>query len=238
MKTAEQLIEELGIQDLDTFMESAEFDQLDEISKETLGSYIKKAKDARQKHVGTSVAADLSDGIKKATKKLSNKKLTKESIESLVSAVLDGDQESASAEFEQLDELSKDTLASYVGKAAKSYNKSDKQLGLADKANFGTISSDERKKYDKNVAKVSGNKGELSTDDYDKHDAHHMDKLAKRDKGMKKAVSKLTKESLESLVSAVLDGDQESASAAFSLAMSEKISGRMDSIKQEIASGL
>ena len=74
-------------------------DQLDELSKETLTSYIDKAKDARQKYVGTSVAADLSDGIKKATKKLSNKKLTKESIESLVSAVLDGDQESASAVF-------------------------------------------------------------------------------------------------------------------------------------------
>ena len=115
-------------------------------------------------------------------------KLTKESIEAMVSE-----------DFEQLDELSKKTLASYIGKASKAYAKHDKQLGLADKANWGKISRDDRQKYDKNVRKVSGNKGSLDTNDYDTHDSYHLGKLVKREKGISKAVGKLTKEETEQL---------------------------------------
>lgn len=135
MKTAEQLIEELGIQDLDTFMMSEDFDQLDELSKATLGSYIKKAN------------------------KQSN------------------------------------TASEYKGE-------------------------------------IEG-RGENGWD-YEENDAL----VQKRQKGISKATDKLTKESIEAMVSAVLDGDQESASDAFSQAIGEMISDRMDAIKQDIASGL
>lgn len=250
MKTAEQLIEELGIQDLDTFMESAEFEQLDELSKTTLSKYIKKAAfrvgihgmNAGEAKVGSKENKVANDkmgkrylGILKAANKLANEEtelnLEDYSLEELQDFMM-------SEDFEQLDELSKETLASYIGKASKAYAKHDKQLGLADKANWEKISREDRQKYDKNVRKVSGNKGSLDTNDYDTHDSYHLGKLVKREKGISKAVGKLTKESVEAMVSAVLDGDQESASDAFSQAIGEMISDRMDAIKQDIASGL
>lgn len=40
-------LEDFSIEELETFMESEEFEQLDEISKKTLGSYIKKASDSK-----------------------------------------------------------------------------------------------------------------------------------------------------------------------------------------------
>lgn len=60
----------------------------------------------------------------------------------------------------------------------------------------------------------------------------------KRAEGIRLANRRMTKESLESMVSAVLDGDQESASAAFGLAMGERLTDKMDAMKIEIASTL
>lgn len=49
---------------------------------------------------------------------------------------------------------------------------------------------------------------------------------------------KMIKESVEAFVSSILDGDQESATAAFNQAMGEKLTDKMDSMKIEIANTL
>lgn len=224
MKTAEQLIEELGIQDLDAFMESADFEQLDELSKTTLSKYIKKAAfrvgihgmNAGEAKVGSKENKVANDkmgkrylGILKAADKLANEEtelnLEDYSLEELQDFMV-------SEDFEQLDELSKDTLKSYVKKAIGGVHG-----GIAAQA------------YDAG--------GKSRAGDYE-GSAKAYKKTVKRITGVEKAVGKLTKESIEAMVSAVLDGDQESASDAFSQAIGEMISDRMDSIKQDIASGL
>lgn len=115
-------------------------------------------------------------------------------------------------DFDQLDELSKETLGKYIKKAT-----SDAESGVAAHA------------YDAGREDESGN--------YKRGDKANA-RAAKRVGGIEKAVDRLTKESVEAMVSAVLDGDQESASAAFGLAMGEKLTDRMDAMKIEIASTL
>lgn len=122
-----------------------------------------------------------------------------------------------SAEFEQLDELSKATLGKYIKRAA---------------GNAAAEAGESAREYEK-----SKFPGGIDADAKERGHSAKM-KSIKRQRGISKAVSRLTKESIEAMVSAVLDGDQESASAAFNQVIGEKISERMDSIKQEIASGL
>lgn len=49
----ELTLESMTAEEIQNFMESAEFDQLDEISKATLGSYVNKAHDQLVKHAAT-----------------------------------------------------------------------------------------------------------------------------------------------------------------------------------------
>ena len=256
-------LEDFSLEELQDFMMSEDFEQLDELSKGTLASYIKIAAQNLPGHVMQGADINRTGDLKKANKEYSKaikrrngiqvaaNKLTKEELEEMTKAQMDKREDYVkgmkknykdfvskygtrakdvmyatatkmamkeeldeelnledfsleelqdfmmSEDFEQLDELSKKTLASYIGKASKAYAKHDKQLGLADKANWEKISREDRQKYDKNVRKVSGNKGSLDTNDYDTHDSYHLGKLVKREKGISKAVGKLTKEETE-----------------------------------------
>ena len=110
-------LSDFSVEEWEEFMESAEFDQLDEISKKTLGSYVKKASDDMANNAYTLGARDplkpkgswdksfkRRAGIAKATDRL-----TKE-------------------ETEGLDEISRDLARSYIRK-------------VADKTNTGELST-------------------------------------------------------------------------------------------------
>ena len=152
--------------------DSAEdFAQLDELSKKTLGSYVKKASKSAADNARAMRSADepfhtyraTSDKYVKRIKGISkaNDKLTKESVE--------------------LDEISKKTLGSYINKAHKDYDKQRTKQGAA---------------YDK-AARTGRD------DDEDK--GHEYGRKAdNRTKGIKTAVNKLTKESIEETTSSAL----------------------------------
>jgi hypothetical protein len=140
-----------------------EVEQVDEISKATMGRYINKAKDSIDM---TSYRSGIKDGtaISSSTPYKSNnpleKKLSKrhKGIETAVKKL-------TKEESEQIDELSKKTLGSYVNKAAERIGTKGISAGLR-------IAADE---------KSSGN----------------FKDMGKRQKGISRAVNKLTKEDID-----------------------------------------
>lgn len=165
MKTAEQLIEELDIQDLATFMESAEFEQLDELSVKTLTKYIGKASKDRTK----SAYKALDHGL---------------------------------------------------GKSRRDYSDDDADYDA-------DIAKKRAKGIDTAVKKLVKKTGFENA-----RDRHYAD----WDGAEKVPAPK--RESIESMVSAILDGDGETAQSAFQQAMGEKITDNMDAMKIEIAGSL
>ena len=131
------------------------FEQIDEISKATMGRYINKAKDSidtASYRQGNREARDLGGTLKSLEKKLTKrhkgietavKKLTKE-------------------ESEQIDELSKGTMGRYINKAATKIGSQGVTAGLK-------IAADEKS-------------------------SKNFKDMGKREKGIKLAVNKLTKE--------------------------------------------
>ena len=236
MKTAEQLIEELGIQDLDTFMESAEFEQLDELSKKTLGNYLRRNADSR-----SSIAKDKGD-IASTRQKLSDADWSLH-IDDEDRVAINKARNKLLTKGEKLD---KKDLKRQIGhhRAISKLTKESIELNLEDytlEELQDFMMSEDFEQLDELSKETLTSYIDKAKDARRKHVGTSV--AADLSDGIKKAIKKLsnkklTKESIESLVSAVLDGDQESASAVFNQAMSEKISSRMDSIKQEIASGL
>jgi len=182
----ELTLEDFTPEELEEFMQTEEYEQLDELSKSTLGSYVKKAsKDAEKsgekaydlqtgsKGVDRSMLRNASDknrkkyekvlkkvdnlytrqakrdvGVKRATSKM------KEEVESI-------------EEYEQLDELSKSTLGSYVKKAKVDMVKGGIEATLA-----GLADDDDEVEKSKKL-------------------------LKRRAQGTNKAVDRLTKEGVE-----------------------------------------
>lgn len=148
-----------------------EVEQIDEISKATMGRYINKAKDQidaasyRQGHRDSrgSGGDPVAKGIERKLSKrhggieLAVKKLTKE-------------------DAEQIDELSKDTMGRYINKAADRMSTQGVTAGLK-------IAADEKTKK-------------------------NFDSIGKRQKGIARAVSKLTKEE-QDFIDALNDADIE-----------------------------
>ena len=201
MKEEEELnLEDFSLEELQDFMVSEDFQQLDELSKTTLGNYVKKA--SKSAVTATDIASREDEKRPFSTRSIKNYQLADRRQKGISKAVSRLTKE----ETEQLDELSKETLGKYIKKSSQYRGYHGMDAGAA-----GYRSKDQK-------------------------DA--IDKMGRRQRGVEKAVDKLTKESIEAMVSAVLDGDQESASDAFSQAIGEMISDRMDAIKQDIASGL
>lgn len=164
---------------------SEDYEQLDEISKKTLGSYIKKASGTfdHERNTPGRVATSAEDARRYITdpkndpyygsngnekiynkigKKLSNRR-------SGINKALD---RLTKEEVEQIDELSKKTLGSYIKKA----------------------SSDMAEKRANQLMHSAGMGDEKPTQ---KSNQKHIAATIKRQKGISKAVNKLTKEDLE-----------------------------------------
>ena len=145
-----------------------EVEQIDELSKTTLQSYRKKV----AKDVGRAYAIH-QDPYKKTDKddmrKLSNRVKGDERAEIGLKK----------EEVEQIDEISKETLASYIPKAAK------------DARIHGQIATDFE-----NRGKTARKPG--SKDSWNRLSMKYKEKAWKRDDGISKAVTKLTKEETQS----------------------------------------
>jgi hypothetical protein len=173
---------ETGIKRAVDKLAKEEVEQVDEISKATMGRYINKAKDSIDM---TSYRSGIKDGtaISSSTPYKSNnpleRKLTKrhKGISMAVKKL-------TKEESEQIDELSKKTLGSYVNKAAERIGTKGVTAGLK-------IAADE------------------------KSSANFKD-MGKRQKGISRAVNKLTKEDIDAVKQM-----NESYKTAFDTALTE-----------------
>lgn len=187
-----------------------------ELSKQTLGSYIKKASDHARGHsfnAGQASQRLNTDGIKnfeyqakKSHKRQSGlqkavDRITKEDIEDFIQT----------EEFGQLDELSKKTLSSYINKANKDISKSNKAIDKADekyKDLSGKISMARDKRrlaaqsgkgsgrlQSSAETRLSGKRDEASRNKY-----KALAKIVKRTGGIAKATDRLTKEDIEDIL--------------------------------------
>lgn len=208
-------ISDYSLEELKEFLVSEEYEQLDELSKTTLGNYIKKASDNNYGHGVMSMhlknTADYQDSIgneknaeinRKASSQHTNdyikrsngiqkavSKLTKESLEDYSLEELQ--EILVSEEYEQLDELSKTTLGNYIKKATNNIS---------------------------NVSRHIGMPGETSAKpEYRKELMMHVNK---RTDGITKAVKKLTedeiiRESIEDLINNIRAGKTSDAISKF-----------------------
>lgn len=157
----ELTLESMTAEEIQNFIESAEFEQLDEISKATLGSYVKKASTSLASNAmkaGDRTDKKSGSSFRKAVNRMSGiqiaaNKLTKE-------------------EVEELDELDKKTLGSYVNKSHDQLMKHTASVNMK----YG--------RGDKDATAYALDKDALR-------------KTANRTQGMKTAISKLTKEDMD-----------------------------------------
>jgi hypothetical protein len=176
-KGMDQAINKLTKEEVEEFMQTEAYEQLDELDKDTLKSYIGKAsQNARiqgmmqmdYKHKGDKAR---NPGTKKAYDKMSDDARSKgwkrqDGIKTAVNKL-------AKEEVEELDELSKDTLKSYVKKSDKQADK------LSDKY------STQRMKRDKSHGQFSDDTPELEK---------LGRKIVNRETGVDRANKKLNKE--------------------------------------------
>jgi len=153
--------------------------QIDELSKKTLGSYAKKAtKDLKSQktnydYLHSDDDAEHEDDGSETMKGFDARRIRnkEKGIDRAVSKL-------AKEETEQIDELSKKTLGSYVNKAAK------------DSRIHGQIATDFENTADK--ARKQSKK-----DSFERLNRKYLEKSWKREDGIAKAVGKLTKEEVE-----------------------------------------
>jgi hypothetical protein len=203
-----------------------EVEELDELSKGTLANYTQKAAhDVGNKmyhaglmHVSANVkksegstdlgnyydktakashskALDRLQGIKKAADKIARQDIRKEDFEEY--SLEEIQDFMMSEDFEQLDELSKNTLGSYVKKAANDMGNrgaalAHKQASAAEVDRM-TNRNDIKNKFDAQDKM----KAALGADS--KSQQKDYDKIGKRQSGISKAVTKLTKEQVEEI---------------------------------------
>ena len=185
-------LDQFSLEDIEEFMMSEDFDQLDEISKETLASYIPKA--AKSSRIHGMISTDYKNaaqrkknpGLKRALDSLSTKykqkawkredniakavdKLTKEDLELTMDELVEYMQTEA---WKKMDEVSKSTLSSYV---KKSHDQLMKHTGSVN-MKFG--------RGDKDAVAYSLDKTALR-------------KTANRTKGMDQALNRLAKEDVD-----------------------------------------
>jgi hypothetical protein len=159
-----------------------EVEQVDEISKATMGRYINKAKDSIDL---TSYRSGIKDGtaISSSTPYKSNnpleKKLTKrhKGIETAVKKLTKED-------AEQIDELSKKTLGSYVKKAKDQMSRSDQIAGieLGRRSDAGARVGNLERKHNKRASKRYFGI-DKAVDKLTKEEAEQIDELSKKTLG-------------------------------------------------------
>lgn len=107
-------LEDYSLEEIEDFMQSEEFEQLDELSKKTLGSYIKTASDDRMQRgvMAGVIGADPKRRAADMNPSLAYAKKRKQGIDKATDRL-------TKEEVEELDELSGDTVASYHYKAGR-----------------------------------------------------------------------------------------------------------------------
>ena len=222
-----KMTEDFTLEELEDFMQTEQYEQLDELEKKTLGSYIKKASSSLHKHgvelghkQATSDEVDrftnrhmpdkfgnqdkLKDMLKassadqtksmliarKRAKGITTAvgKLTKEEFEDLTLEELEAYMQTE--DYNQLDELSKNTLGSYIRKAAQS------RVKLGDREYKLEKTSDD-------ISKASGASSDISPEtrsqlykarkDIDDQRYKVQKKSDNRQLGIIRAVKRLTK---------------------------------------------
>lgn len=143
-----------------------DFDQIDELSKKTLGSYVKKADKQQNPDLNKVRAARDSGGFKAAEKEMGDQtRKAKNRTKGVYQAIQKYSMKNEEAE--QLDELSKKTLGSYVAKASS--------VAASDAAKYGQQGSSEkglshfRKAYSRlhNIKKAAGKLAKEEVDQLD-----------------------------------------------------------------------
>jgi hypothetical protein len=216
-------IKESDDEDEDDEDDLEESEQLDELSKKTLGSYVKKASGEASfasKLAGAAGAGEYSkDAIAKEKQHSDLAKKRKAGINTAVNKLTKEDLEGFSVEeledfmmsedYEQLDELSKKTLGSYVKKA------SNKLM------THGTN------------AMTSVARNDFANADY------HSKGIVKRKAGINTAVNKLTKEDIDADVDALMNGEnlteefREKATAIFEAAVMSRVTQEVETLEEE-----
>lgn len=175
-------LEDYSLEELQEFVETEEYEQLDEVSKKLLRSYLKGVKredDPRIHGDSAGPANQMSDKARslgrteqdKEDSRYEGQRLAKRKLGapgSIPSKVM------ATEESEQIDELSKSTLGSYINKAS-----GDAATSKAASANWAHVSTKARNPRVKDAAAKYS----------DEEDARH----SKRMTGISQAVKKVTK---------------------------------------------
>lgn len=151
---------------VEEFMQTEEFEQLDELSKETLKSYTKKADSQFADEVFKTSSTHDIRGNKKAMKRFYGTQAAKKRLKK--------------EEVEEISELKKSTLASYVKKASTDLRDTGIDAGFSAHARYVSKSP---KQYEKHSAAEKKSK----------------DIAYKRDAGIHKATDRLAKEEVEQI---------------------------------------
>jgi hypothetical protein len=156
-------LEDYSVEELEDFMMSEDFEQLDEVSKKTLGSYVNKAHDQLMKHTA---AVNFKSGRgDKDVLSYTHEPTTARKTANRTKGVTTAISKLTKEEVEELDELSKATLGSYVKKATTSAIISGEALGKGEKwSKSGQIASKREKGIGKAVDKMT--KEEFTLEDY------------------------------------------------------------------------
>jgi hypothetical protein len=159
----EYTIEDFSMEEIEDFMMSEDFDQLDELSKNTLGSYAKKATD----DAALRARFDNRDQPSVSKKTIQRLHGAKKAIDKLTKE-----------EVEELDELSKSTLGSYVKSAAdrathnrrmavSSWERADRETDDNEKEKFNNFGQSQFKKYKNRITGVGRAVDRLTKEDLD-----------------------------------------------------------------------
>jgi ketosteroid isomerase-like protein len=203
-------LDEQGIKALDEVF-AEEVEQLDELSKTTLGSYVNKASKNAAMYAADSVGmANVSSKARNPRVKAAAEKYSDESHEKRMSrlagvgkAVKRLTKEEVETEMEQIDELAKSTLGSYIKKAAKDQS--------SDAYDHG---EEENRRY------YEGGDSESDSDSADRER-----RMANREKGIGRAVKKITKEEIETIEERSLTASESKKKEDIVMSMKKGLSG-------------
>lgn len=223
-------LEDFSLEELQDFMMSEDYEQLDELSKKTLGSYLKKATDQSHNHQkdveniskmarsnrksGNTRAADvqdkevgaMSDKYRKSNfistdddnSRSSHYSNTKPSSgkRGRIGWIKTAIDKLTKEEVEQIDELSKGTMANYLVKAGKDVAKREAAKNELNKASddiWKHTSSLGNRHLSGHTADKLAAAGHEARKELDKQYDKHSEKQWKREKGIHTAIKKLSK---------------------------------------------
>lgn len=212
--------------------ESALYDRLDEVSKEKISLYIRKAARnaaASAENAGvawgrTAIATRDLDKANDAERKYVHK--TRRRMKNIDRAVgkLAGDPLAVrvpATEETELSEVSKDLLARYISRSSRQAADQQYSAGHAFGSTMQAHKSAAKLQHGRPM-KFAGKRRELAYDAADKAEAPHMEKSRKRLKGIQKALDKMRGDDRYAFVPATNEGRESEYSANLALAQTAR----------------